>query len=80
VEHFRNSELMPQLQQASSEIMAWADDFDAAAEFALAREQIDTEQHNLRVTSVASKSLSALTEAEKMELQQLSRRKVHTEK
>ncbi|HAN54791.1 MAG TPA: DNA primase [Betaproteobacteria bacterium] len=80
VEHFRNSALMPQLQQASSEIMVWADDFDAAAEFALAREQIDTEQHNLRTANVASKSLSTLTEAEKMELQQLSRRKVRTEK
>ena len=71
---------MPQLQQASSEIMVWADDFDAAAEFALAREQIDTEQHNLRTANLASKSLSTLTEAEKMELQQLSRRKVRTEK
>jgi DNA primase len=80
VEHFRDSPLMPQLQQASSEIMDWPDDFDALAECELACEQIETEQQNLRAASIANKSINSLTEAEKMELQQAAKRKAKTEK
>lgn len=71
VEHFRNSPAAASVHQASADILGWETDFDVAAEFELAREQIRKSGQKSRAAALASRPLRDLSETEKTELQQL---------